>query len=61
MHGVGRLFPRDERSPAIVPVAPAAIARQIAREAGLAGWQWDRSERIASGFYTSQAVELTAP
>lgn len=61
MHGVGRLFPRGDRSPAIVPVAPAAIARQIAGAPGLAGWQWDRSERIASGFYTSQAVELTAP
>lgn len=58
MHAVGRCFPRGERSPAIVPVAPADIEGRVAREPGLAGWQWARSTRIASGFYTSQAVEL---
>jgi magnesium-protoporphyrin O-methyltransferase len=58
MHGVGRLFPRRDRAPAIEPVGEAALRRRLAAEPGLAGWQAARSERIASGFYTSQAMEL---
>lgn len=58
MHAVGRWFPRGDRSPSIIPVAAAEIEHRIAREPGLAGWQWARSVRIAGGFYTSQAVEL---
>lgn len=58
MHAVGRLFPQGERAPAIVPVAPLALADQLRSEPGLANWQLMHSRRIASGFYTSQAVEL---
>jgi magnesium-protoporphyrin O-methyltransferase len=58
MHAVGRLFPRKERAPAIQPVADAELTRQIAREARLSDWSAGRTERVASGFYTSQAMEL---
>jgi magnesium-protoporphyrin O-methyltransferase len=55
MHAVGRLFPRGERAPAIVPVAEPQLAALLVAEPALAGWQRRDSERVASGFYTSQA------
>jgi magnesium-protoporphyrin O-methyltransferase len=57
-YGLGKLFPRGDRSPAIVPVAPAALQRELQSQAALAGWGLQGSERIASGFYTSQAYRL---
>jgi magnesium-protoporphyrin O-methyltransferase len=56
MHAVGKLFPRGDRSPAIEPHRSDAILRAIKSE--LAQWRAGRSERIASGFYISQALEL---
>jgi magnesium-protoporphyrin O-methyltransferase len=58
MHAVGRLFPRGDRAPAIVPVGDGMLRRLILQEAGLQGFAPDRDRRIASGFYTSQAMEL---
>jgi magnesium-protoporphyrin O-methyltransferase len=59
MHAVGRLIPqRQHRAPAIEPVAEAALRQRVAADAALEGWEMARTERIASGFYTSQAVEL---
>ncbi len=58
MHAVGRLFPRGNRAPSIEPVAAANIRKLIATEPELGGWRLGRSERIASGFYTSQALEI---
>ena len=58
MHAAGRLFPRGDRAPAIEPVRPAAITGRLTRDPALAGWQPARTLRIASGFYTSQALEL---
>ena len=58
MHGLGRLFPRADRAPAIEPVQAARLRQAIAAEPALAGWRIGRSIRIASGFYTSQALEL---
>jgi magnesium-protoporphyrin O-methyltransferase len=58
MHTVGRLFPRGNRAPAIEPVAEQTLQQLLAREPKLSGWRALRSERIASGFYTSQALEL---
>jgi len=60
MHAVGRIFPRGDRAPAIEPVGEAALRRLIERDAGLAGFAPRHSKRIASGFYTSQAMELLA-
>ncbi len=60
MHAVGRLIPnRQHRAPAIVPVGRNALQRRIAAARELAGWRTGRDERIASGFYTSHAQELT--
>jgi magnesium-protoporphyrin O-methyltransferase len=60
MHTVGRLFPRSDRAPAIEPVAESALRRLLATDDGLTRWQTGRTERIASGFYTSQAFELAS-
>ncbi len=59
MHAVGRLLPRGNRAPAIEPIGEAALARKIDQASALAGWERQRTERIKSGFYTSQALELT--
>jgi magnesium-protoporphyrin O-methyltransferase len=60
MHAVGRLFPRGDRAPAIEPVAPARLATLLDYAPPLSGWARRRTERIESGFYTSQAMELRA-
>jgi magnesium-protoporphyrin O-methyltransferase len=59
MHAVGRLFPRGERAPSIVPVDERRLRALMAAQAQ--PWGQGRSVRIASGFYTSQAFELKAP
>jgi magnesium-protoporphyrin O-methyltransferase len=58
MWGMGRLFPRSDRAPAIEPVGEARLRREIGRSAALTGWSVGRTARIISGFYTSQAMEL---
>jgi magnesium-protoporphyrin O-methyltransferase len=59
MHSVGRLIPhREHRAPAIVPVGERSLRRRIEVEEGLEGWRARSTERVASGFYTSQAMEL---
>ena len=58
MHAVGKLFPRGDRAPGIVPVAEATLRRLIAADALLGQWRVGRTQRIASGFYTSQALAL---
>jgi magnesium-protoporphyrin O-methyltransferase len=54
----GRLFPRNDRAPAIEPIAVASLRRMLPRHEALAAWREASSERVASGFYTSQAMEL---
>jgi magnesium-protoporphyrin O-methyltransferase len=58
MHNVGKLFPRGDRSPAIVPQPPQQF---ISALAGATGMQPRRTHRVARGFYISQAVELWRP
>lgn len=58
VRGVGRLFPRGDRAPAIEPVPMGPLLRGIARDARLSDWSAQRTHRIESGFYTSQALEL---
>ena len=60
MYGAGKLFPRGDKSPAIVPVPGDDPAPLAAKAAGsnrpyLA---LGRSVRIASGFYISQTQEV---
>jgi magnesium-protoporphyrin O-methyltransferase len=58
MISVGRLFPRGDRAPWIEPMSKSKLYRLLAADPELSGWTAARTERIASGFYTSQALEL---
>ncbi len=58
MHNVGKLFPKGDRAPSIEPVGQQKLRRLLRDEANMNGWQTGRTLRIASGFYTSQALEL---
>lgn len=58
MHVVGKAFPRGDRSPDIVPIAEGALRKRIEAHVALSDFTIGRSERIKSGFYTSQALEL---
>lgn len=59
MRSVGRLFPRDNRAPWIEPVAQKSLHARLQR--GVPQFELGRTQRIASGFYTSQAQELRRP
>ncbi|MEM6616079.1 MAG: magnesium protoporphyrin IX methyltransferase [Pseudomonadota bacterium] len=58
MHVVGKFFPKSDRSPAIVPISDRRLRSAIAGASALDDWHVGRSDRVASGFYTSQAMEL---
>jgi magnesium-protoporphyrin O-methyltransferase len=55
MHLAGKLFPRSDRSPAIVPQGTGALARKVLRASGR---RLEPVGRVATGFYISQAMEL---
>ncbi len=55
---VGRVFPRGDRAPFIEPIAEGSLRSLIASATTLTGWKIDRTEKISSGFYTSQAMEI---
>lgn len=57
MRASGRLFPRANRAPWVEPVAEAALRQQL--QAALPDWTLPDTQRIKSGFYTSQAVAMT--
>ena len=52
MWRVGKLFPRADRSPTMVPQSAARLAR------GLDAGTLSPVTRVSSGFYISQALEL---
>jgi magnesium-protoporphyrin O-methyltransferase len=58
MHAVGQLFPRGDRSPAIVPVSEHELMQRITSSPALSDWVVGRTLRIKSGFYISHAVEV---
>jgi magnesium-protoporphyrin O-methyltransferase len=58
MHAIGRMFPRPERAPSIQPVANRSLQRQIEGDRRLVNCSIGRTERVAGGFYISQAMEL---
>ncbi len=60
MHGVGRLFPRSDRSPSLTPVSEPVLREGLQRGLAQSAWQEGRTQRIKSGFYTSQAWEWHA-
>jgi magnesium-protoporphyrin O-methyltransferase len=55
MHVVGKLFPRRDRSPAIVPHGTDALTRKVLQASGR---RLEPVGRVATGFYISQAMEL---
>jgi magnesium-protoporphyrin O-methyltransferase len=56
---VGRMFPRKDRAPFIEPVAESVLRALIGQTPALAGWQVQQTQKISSGFYTSQAMMLS--
>ncbi len=56
MHKGGKLFPRSDRSPAIKPLSEARLSDAISD--ALPQWQQDFTQRVSSGFYTSQAMGM---
>lgn len=56
MHTVGKVFPKANRAPAIEPVTERALRERL--EESLTEWRVGPTERIVSGFYTSQAMRL---
>jgi magnesium-protoporphyrin O-methyltransferase len=56
MRAMGRLLPQSNRAPWLQPVAEQALRREI--DTGVPRWRAARTQRVSSGFYTSQALEL---
>ena len=59
MRSVGSLFPRSDRAPWIEPVAEKSLRARLTN--GVPQFDATRTQRVASGFYTSQAMELRRP
>lgn len=55
---VGKLFPKKDRSPFIVPISEASIRQEIALEEDLQQWDVTFTQRVSSSFYQSQAMEI---
>ena len=58
MHAVGRLFPRGDRAPSIVPIREKHLRHCLARESRMADWQVTEVDAVRSGFYQSCACEI---
>ena len=56
MHTAGKLFPRNDRSPAIVPIAEARLKQAISSKQQLSSFNVGRTLKVDSGFYKSQAL-----
>ena len=61
MHRIGRLFPRSDRSPSLEPVLQSDLLQGLTAIPELGAWQANRTQRISSGFYKSQAWEWVKP
>lgn len=59
MHMAGKVFPRSDRSPSIVPHATTSLHNAIRHHERLGGWRLGRDTRVTSGFYISHAQEMT--
>lgn len=58
MWAAGKAFPRGDRSPAIVPVSPAKLVRNLLADPRMERWNAGGNKRVNSGFYISHAVEV---
>ena len=59
MRLVGRLLPRSDRSPSIVPVAESLLRKELIEH--LPDWTIGRDLRVSTSFYKSHSIELCAP
>jgi magnesium-protoporphyrin O-methyltransferase len=60
MHGIGKLFPRGDRAPMIEPQKEAKLCAAICDRPAFKKFKINRTHRVDSGFYISQALELVA-
>ncbi|MEO0974905.1 MAG: magnesium protoporphyrin IX methyltransferase [Pseudomonadota bacterium] len=61
MHAVGRLIPKlSHRAPDIAPVSEKRLVRSLSEALSESNWRPGRTRRVSTGFYTSQALEVTA-
>lgn len=58
MHKSGKLFPKKDRSPAIVPVRIKTLHAQFSGSVALSDWTVAREARVDTRFYKSHAQEL---
>jgi magnesium-protoporphyrin O-methyltransferase len=58
MRSEGRLFPSSNRATWIEPMSEVDLRAMVRRSPGLADWHSGRTQRVSSGFYTSQAFEV---
>ncbi len=58
MRAVGKLFPKGDRSPSIVPVAEREFREVFAANPALDSWGMVSTRLISSGFYRSMAIAL---
>ena len=58
MHGVGRLFPRRNRAPGIVPVRESALRAGLSGPLGPTTLSLRQSHIVHRGFYISHGLEL---
>jgi magnesium-protoporphyrin O-methyltransferase len=58
MHMVGKLFPRGDRSPGIVPHVHEKLLVALKNDSRMNGWHFGHDARIGTGFYISHAQEL---
>ncbi|WP_424966046.1 magnesium protoporphyrin IX methyltransferase [Dinoroseobacter sp. S375] len=56
--GVGKLFPRGDRSPTMIPHAPAKLSKAAAQKGAPGALR--EVERVTSGFYISTCLEYRA-
>lgn len=59
MKAIGKVFPKNDRSPAIEPIHEQKLAAAI-NSSGVksSGFEINRTKRISTSFYKSQAMEL---
>jgi magnesium-protoporphyrin O-methyltransferase len=58
MRAVGKLFPRSDRSPSIVPVSERDFRKAFTAQPALDSWGMVGTRLVESGFYRSMAIAL---
>ena len=61
MISVGRLFPRGDRAPWLNPMAADKLEQLRTTDPVLGAWRAGTTQRVSSGFYTSQALQWVRP